>query len=254
VTKANKPIVFLGPTLKHSVAAQLCDYELRAPAGMGDITLALANRPEAIILIDGVFEDQPSVWHKEILLALSKDIPIIGASSMGALRAAELSAFGMTGFGTIYNSFADGTLNDDDEVAVVHGPPELNWQTLSDAMVDIRDFIATAVRCGILEAGEAENVVAHAKAQHFKFRTLEGSLELVLQNSRSKSEKAKICAWFLNRGLGLKERDCRALLSQSSELIEKAKSNFSFRAEFIPTIYMNRLDKFGFRNLQTSRN
>ena len=43
---------------------------------------------------------------------------------MGALRAAELHAFGMRGVGRIFEAFRDGELEDDDEVAVVHGPAE----------------------------------------------------------------------------------------------------------------------------------
>ena len=46
----------------------------------------------------------------------------MGASSMGALRAAELSQFGMVGIGEVYQAFKLGRLEDDDEVAIVHGP------------------------------------------------------------------------------------------------------------------------------------
>lgn len=246
MTATTRPIVFLGPTLKHSVAAELCDCEFRAPAGMGDITRTVSKNPAAIILIDGVFEDQPSVWHKEILYALSKGIAVIGASSMGALRAAELSAYGMTGYGEIYNAFAGGSLNDDDEVAVVHGPSELNWQALSDAMVDIRDFVAKAVLSNVLQIEDSDRIINHAKTQHFKIRSLEGSLRSALQDSRTNSEIKTITDWFVERGPGAKERDCRELLSNASTIIEKAKSNLSLRAEFVPTIYLRRLEKFGF--------
>ena len=42
----------------------------------------------------GAFASVPAVRHKEILWALSEGIPVIGAASIGALRAAELTAFG----------------------------------------------------------------------------------------------------------------------------------------------------------------
>ena len=57
------------------------------------------ERPVAIGLIDGYFERVPSVSHKEILWAMSQGIVVIGAASMGALRAAELAPFGMLGVG-----------------------------------------------------------------------------------------------------------------------------------------------------------
>ena len=52
-------------------------------------------------------------------------IHVYGAASIGALRAAELDAFGMRGIGRIYEDFREGVLEDDDEVAVLHGPEEL---------------------------------------------------------------------------------------------------------------------------------
>ena len=56
-----------------------------------------AGAPGAIGVIDGYFDGVPSVWHKEILWALSQGIRVFGGASMGALRAAELDGFGMTG-------------------------------------------------------------------------------------------------------------------------------------------------------------
>ena len=49
-----------------------------------------ASRPPPILIIDGVFQSEPAVRHKEILWALSLGVPVVGAASMGALRAAEL--------------------------------------------------------------------------------------------------------------------------------------------------------------------
>ncbi len=254
MTATTRPIVFLGPTLSQAAAAELCNFEFRPPAAMGDITRAVGKNPIAIILIDGVFEDQPSVWHKEILYALSRDIVVIGASSMGALRAVELDAFGMTGYGMIYDAFAAGQLNDDDEVAVVHGPSELNWQVLSDAMIDIRGFIAEALLAGIIQEEEAERVISHAKTQYFKFRSLETSIRSALRASRTHVEIEQICVWFAQSGPGLKERDCRELLMKATDIIERGKCNLSLRSEFVPTVYLRRLEKHGFADGQFHEN
>ena len=58
----------------------------------------------------------------------------LGAGSIGALRAAELEAFGMVGEGRIFEAYRSGVLEpydtpfeDDDEVAVVHAPAELGY-------------------------------------------------------------------------------------------------------------------------------
>ncbi|MEM6942085.1 MAG: TfuA-like protein, partial [Pseudomonadota bacterium] len=104
-------IIFSGPSIPASnVREVLGQADLRPPARTGDIYKACEDRPAAIGLIDGFFEGVPSVWHKEILWAIDQGIPVFGASSMGALRAAELHAFGMIGVGWIFEAFKDGNL------------------------------------------------------------------------------------------------------------------------------------------------
>src|SRR5437762_3780307 len=88
-------LVFLGPTLRLAEAQAALDAIYLQPAAQGDIVLAAhAFRPRAMVLIDGLFEDRPAVRHKEILWAMAQGIVVIGAASIGALRAAELSSFG----------------------------------------------------------------------------------------------------------------------------------------------------------------
>ncbi len=84
------------------------------------------SRPgvKTIILIDGVFHNTPSVWQRELLDAMEEGIQVLGASSMGALRAAELHGFGMIGYGTIFEWYRDGLIDGDDEVVLWHEPEE----------------------------------------------------------------------------------------------------------------------------------
>src|SRR4051794_35869047 len=117
-----KAVIFLGPSLPLDEAREALDAIYLPPAGQTDlVTAAVNHQPDVIGLIDGVFSQSLSVWHKEILYVLEHGIPIYGASSMGALRAAETSAFGMIGVGEIFRQYASGELTDDDEVALVHG-------------------------------------------------------------------------------------------------------------------------------------
>src|SRR5512146_1724722 len=143
-------VVFLGPTLPHHEAREVLDAEYRPPAAQGDVLRAALRRPRLIALVDGVFERTPSVWHKEILFALSEGIHVYGAASMGALRAAELAAFGMRGVGEVYCAYAQGELEDDDEVAVAHADAGQGFRPLSDAMVDVRATLAVAVAAGVV--------------------------------------------------------------------------------------------------------
>ena len=119
-----KAVVFLGPTLPVETAKQYVNAEFLAPVQQGDILRALRDRPYALGIIDGYFDTVPSVWHKEILTALEEGVHVLGAASMGALRAAELAHFGMTGIGEVFERFRSGELTDDDEVAVMHTPAD----------------------------------------------------------------------------------------------------------------------------------
>lgn len=168
-----KDIVFLGPSLPLDEARALCVADYRPPVRMGDVYRATCEKPRAIAIIDGLFERVPAVWHKEILYALHQGIPVYGGSSMGALRAAELDAFGMIGVGSIYRDFADGVLTDDDEVAVAHGSVDLGYCSTSVAMVNLRAGLAAAEREGVLAPVDVDALVTRSKARFYPERTWE---------------------------------------------------------------------------------
>jgi hypothetical protein len=69
---------------------------------------------------------------------------------MGALRAVELAAFGMEGVGAIFEAYQRGVLEDDDEVAIAHGPAQVGFRATSEAMVDIRQTLRKAERVGVI--------------------------------------------------------------------------------------------------------
>ncbi len=165
-----KTIVFVGPTLvRAEVARVLPDATIAPPVSVGDV-LRLARRRTVrrIAIIDGYFERMAAVWHKEILIALERGIEVWGAASMGALRAAELAPFGMVGVGTIYQAFARGELEADDEVAVAHLPAEYGYRATSDALVNLRDGIA---RAPMLTTRTRTRLVELAKARFYRERT-----------------------------------------------------------------------------------
>src|SRR5215207_9624276 len=133
-----RAIVFSGPSLPLSAVPQRPDLEWRPPLRQGDLRRAAMEGPDVLGVVDGYFETSPTVWHEEILFALDRGIAVYGAASIGALRAAELRTYGMIGVGRIFEWFRDGTLKDDDEVALLHGPPELGFLPLTEAMVNVR--------------------------------------------------------------------------------------------------------------------
>src|SRR5207247_710925 len=136
----------------------------------GDLLRLLADHPRAVGIIDGRFQFVPSVWHKEILAALADGDYVFGAASMGALRAAELTGFGMTGVGKVFEDYRGGAIEDDDEVAVAHADAEHGFRETSDAMVNIRDACAAAAAEGRISPADAESFQAIAKALYFPDR------------------------------------------------------------------------------------
>lgn len=164
-------VVFAGP----SVHGSKCKIDGRiavvGPARQGDIYRAVMDGANVIGLIDGYFDTVPAVWHKEILLALSEGVQVLGAASMGALRAAECAAYGMVGVGAVFRAYQCGDLTDDDDVAVVHGPAEYGYQPLSVPIVNVTATVDLLERRRELSAETASALRAAAKAVHFKDRS-----------------------------------------------------------------------------------
>jgi hypothetical protein len=163
--------LYAGPTISRADVPSVPNLVWLPPASQGDVfALVEENRPWSIGIIDGYFERSPAVSHKEILWAMSQGVHVYGAASMGALRAAELEAFGMVGIGSIFEDYRNGVLEDDDEVAVAHGPASEKYRAGSEAMVNIRATIQHAVRSGILGASEAELLIRIAKETFYPMR------------------------------------------------------------------------------------
>src|SRR5262245_20044755 len=150
MTAGTRAVVFLGPTLPVEEARAILDAVYLPPARQADIVSAITTyRPQVIGLIDGVFAQSLSVWHKEILFALSRGIHVYGASSLGALRAAETAAFGTVGVGEVYRLYASGELTDDDDVALAHGDAASGFRPASEPMVNLRKTFEQARSEGI---------------------------------------------------------------------------------------------------------
>src|SRR6202022_1677498 len=152
-----------GPSLPPAFRPVDPALEWRPPGKQGEVYEAALARPAIIGIIDGYFEVTPTVWHKEILWAMAQGIHVYGSASIGALRAAELHTFGMIGLGRIFAAYRDGILTDDDEVAVLHGPEELGYPPLTEAMGEIRATLDKAIAEGVLDRGLAAQLTEIGK-------------------------------------------------------------------------------------------
>lgn len=220
-------IVFAGPSIAGTDVADT--VEVRPPVQQGDVYLATLDAPRAIGIIDGYFEGVPSVWHKEILWALTQGIAVLGASSMGALRAAELDGFGMIGVGAIYEAFRSGALEDDDEVALLHGPAEMGYPTLSLAMVNLRATVSAARQASVISADEESSLIAEAKNQFYKTRTWSSVFTKTAETLLSTKRCDVLRAWVVQNDVDQKKIDAQNLLDRMfNGAFEAPKPAFHF--------------------------
>lgn len=169
-----KIVVFLGPSVPVDVARAVLDADFRPPARRGDLLRSARDGARIIGLIDGVFFQESAVAHKEILDAIAMGARVIGASSMGALRAAETDVYGMVGVGEIYEAYRRGDLVSDDEVALTFDP--VSFAPLSEPLVNIRYNIKLAVEDGCLDSESAEVLLDISRSQYFAERSYSSML------------------------------------------------------------------------------
>jgi hypothetical protein len=222
-----RPIIFTGPSLPPEAAADELDAVILPPAAQGDVYRAARGRPPAIGIIDGYFERVPAVWHKEILWAMAEGIHVYGAASMGALRAAELAPFGMEGVGRVFEAYRDGRLEADDEVAVIHGPPELGYRPLCEPLVNIRFTLERAEAEGVVTGATRGRLESALQALHYRER----SWAAVLQAAPER-EAARLGAWLPGGRIDQKRLDALAMLrlmqQRLADGIEPKRVAFSF--------------------------
>jgi hypothetical protein len=161
-------VVYLGPTLSRVSAEKVLTAEYLPPICRGD----LARLPEEVRfvgIVDGEFYQSLAVSPKELLPLLKRGVKVFGASSMGALRAAETYTLGTVGIGRVFTMFRDGILDGDDEVALVYEPE--TYRKLSEPLVNLRSALDMAVSAKIIDEQERDRLVLKMKSDYFPERS-----------------------------------------------------------------------------------
>lgn len=232
-----KPIVFAGPSLYRIPIPRTLEVDIEAPAKCGDILEAVASGRKTIGLIDGKFEQGPAVWHKEILEAINAGCSVFGASSMGALRAAELAPFGMIGVGKIYEDYVAGRRVSDADVAMVHGPAELGHPPLSLSLVDLEEALERLKLSNPNDNALLGCIREAGRRTFFKDRTWDSLLSAVIENVGTRQQvRARIGA---TRPM-LKTRDALMLLERVNQAEAKVSAVEYTRTCFIEALLRKR--------------
>jgi hypothetical protein len=160
--------VFLGPSLPVATARSVLDAVYLPPIKRGDLA-QLGEEIRCIGIVDGEFYQSLAVSPKEILPLIERGVAVYGASSMGALRAVELEAYGMIGVGRVFEAYRDGIVDAEDEVALVYDPE--SYESLSDPLINIRFALDDAVHRGLITGCWAEEVLGTMKKSWFPTRS-----------------------------------------------------------------------------------
>jgi hypothetical protein len=150
---------------------------------------------------------------------------LVGAASLGALRAVELEKFGMVGIGKIFQLYKSGKLNADDEVAVTFAP-EGDYRLQSEAMVDIRYNLYLAQKNKVISRNAKRALVKLSKEIYFPHR----KYTYILEEAKNRypdleSEIDSFGKYIRSYRKSLKEIDAIRLVTYLKERYESADTN-----------------------------
>lgn len=180
----------------------LSEADYRPPIRRGDLDAVASGT--LVGIIDGVFADVLAISPGEIRAALSRGVVVLGAASMGALRATEIPA--VVGIGRIHEMYRDGVIERDDEVAVLF--EEETYRALTVPLVNVRYAVGRLVRTGTLAPRAGDDIVAAAQMLHFTDRTYEAIFDA--PSLAAKADAGETIA--LLRRFDLKREDAQLLL------------------------------------------
>jgi hypothetical protein len=161
--------VYAGLSLAEAdVLNVLPDCEVAGPVKRDDLLADIEAGIAVIVLIDGKFQQSLAVSAAEILDALRSGVRVYGASSMGALRAAELHPYGMTGHGAIYEMIVSQRWFRDDLLGQTFFEPSL--ESASVPYVNVHFGLRELQAQGVVSPAEQALLDEICKGIHFSRR------------------------------------------------------------------------------------
>jgi len=197
--------VYLGPSLHPNDARAILDAEYLRPIRRGDLA-KLPVETKVVGIVDGEFFQSLAVSPREILPLLERGVTVFGAASMGAMRAVEAEPNGMIGIGEIFRRYRDGTIDGDDEVALIYDSE--TYRNLSVPLVNIRNALELAVAEDVIGPETAIDIIIELKKLYFPLRSFERVVALA----------PHVKAFLHERKPDLKRDDTLQLLHQIAQL------------------------------------
>lgn len=208
---------FVGPSLDPEEAARLVpDTTVLPPIAHGDLFRLDLEAGDMVIIIDGYYYQRLPIRHKEILDCLASGVVVMGASSMGALRAAEMAPYGMLGTGLIYQLYVNETIEGDDEVAVLHASEAEGFAILGEALINIRATLRRGLRKKVLDEPTAALMLDCAANTVFYRRTYDAIATSATASGGDKQRISDFLEQLPSLRIDVKRRDAIHALKMSA--------------------------------------
>lgn len=204
-----RPIIFVGPSIPLEAAKRTLPHaDYRPPIKRGDLDAIPSG--SVVGIIDGVFAQTLAISPGEIREAIERNIAVYGAASMGALRAAEIPH--VFGVGRIYEMYSTGTIERDDEVALLFHPD--TYQPLTVPLVNVRYAVERLVRSATLSRSAGDAILEACARLHYTERTY----KTILRTSKLAQNLDADDIIRLLRNFDLKRDDAQFLLETIAQV------------------------------------
>jgi hypothetical protein len=166
-------IIFAGPSIKTIPEQYYSNMLIYPPIKAGDLEPLLKLTPGICVIIDGLFGKNRAIAPFECIDLINLGWRLIGASSIGALRAADLYTMGMIGIGEIYNMYRLGTCTSDADVAVVYDTSGTHTKELTISIVHIMSLLQWLEDSALIDQIKSRKLLHKARQIIWFERTLE---------------------------------------------------------------------------------
>jgi hypothetical protein len=143
----------------------------------------------------------------------------------------------MKGIGEVYRQFRTGVLLDDDEVAVLHGPEEIDYAQVTEAMVNIRVTISHALYLGIVEPTVAAELLRIGKSLFYKDRSYDAILKSAAELGFSHDTLNRLANWLPSGEIDQKRLDALEMLQAMREHLMRGVSPLQVSYQFAHTFF-----------------
>jgi hypothetical protein len=118
----------------------------------------------------------------------------------------------------VFEWYRDGTLEDDDEVAVLHGPKEAGYVALSEPMVNFRATLEKAVVERVIGPDTRRTLEVLAKSLFYQQRSWEALFDHPDAKGLPAAERTELQAWLPRGRVDVKRQDALAMLAAMNDL------------------------------------